>query len=665
VILRHRNIRAFQSYDSIRSPLGTPRRGVGSYAPSQVDERIPCDHMFLVQPVNFTLDVRLSRIAYDTTLVRAKLDLRVSRLRLELSSAKYQQLMSVVDANFATKTSSNQQSKPKSHATQTDVDLRNQLRHQRFTRNRAISQAGVKELDADDLSRVMRAVEAFREGYEESRRARKKKLRAARLQTVNEVGSPSRSRSTAPKDDRQQARSVHTVDNESNRDFRRPNAPKDNEGDSQSGGSSQAAVGDAMRPDAMPEFANRIRADSLFDSESVSGSHDDSTYCSVSTSSGFSTDSSEFDEALLEDRIMKTRQSISEVEQRLRTISQHGTTPAVVAVAAAKAVVVSNMKQVNSLNKPVSTTTVLDDTGAASKRVAHDQKEQEQQPPVTADELRVLLIRYKRDLSHYLRAKASNNPQRYLKRVLRWYDNPANTGQHDVSDAASLGSGFILGSDAGISAGPDSVASSVSRSTYASRRTHDSHRTFGARRGSRSGHRGRPGFSRRFGLERRQRRIRGDIRNSFQHTRQWVELALVFENIGIAILRDRAAEIERSGAQQVSGGTEQSPVGTIRRAPSVFQDPNNPVIDVIHANMVEKVATIRMRDFSFALNVYSSVAEFQASVGSLEIVDYLEVRSASSKSTCRSCFALTGYYYTTGQCGRSDHISATRARDIP
>ena len=41
-----------------------------------------------------------------------------------------------------------------------------------------------------------------------------------------------------------------------------------------------------------------------------------------------------------------------------------------------------------------------------------------------------------------------------------------------------------------------------------------------------------------FSLERRQRRVRGDLRNSFQHTRQWLALSLVFNDVGIAMLRD-------------------------------------------------------------------------------------------------------------------------------
>ena len=53
------------------------------------------DHMFLIHPVNFKVDVKLSRIAYDTTLVRAKVDVNVSRLRVELSSAKYVRHQSV------------------------------------------------------------------------------------------------------------------------------------------------------------------------------------------------------------------------------------------------------------------------------------------------------------------------------------------------------------------------------------------------------------------------------------------------------------------------------------------------------------------------------------------------------------------------------------------
>ena len=83
----------FKQY-ALHSPLGTPRAraaqvlaaagGLQSMAAAGLLD----DHMFLIHPVNFKVDVKLSRIAYDTTLVRAKVDVNVSRLRVEVSSAK-------------------------------------------------------------------------------------------------------------------------------------------------------------------------------------------------------------------------------------------------------------------------------------------------------------------------------------------------------------------------------------------------------------------------------------------------------------------------------------------------------------------------------------------------------------------------------------------------
>ena len=123
----------------------------------------------------------------------------------------------------------------------------------------------------------------------------------------------------------------------------------------------------------------------------------------------------------------------------------------------------------------------------------------------------------------------------------------------DAGGGSSTAFSLYSGSDASRRAkGPGSVSSNVSRSTFGSRLTHGtqysrltyatskSRRTTSGRHHHAHAHsaHGR-GPSRRFGLERRQHGVRGDIRHSFQHTRQWLVLSLVFENVGIAILRDQ------------------------------------------------------------------------------------------------------------------------------
>lgn len=590
--------------------------------------------------------------------------------------------MGVIEANFA----------PKPHTpgrtgtplkTPRSLDIRTPRADRRLTQ--VVIPGTRKNHSEDDLQRVLRAVEAFRQGYEESRRERKRRLRRAKLRQVSEESN----QAEASDSERVQFEKSHRSEFdreplagtlEAVRVRRRDVIATDQ----RSQASSEAAVGDAVRQDVVAGLTSAgsaaVRPEDD-DSGSASGSatRDDSSYCSVSFSSDFSSDDSDdepFDVSVLDDNIVHSRMAIQDVENKLRLLSSTAPVHSMNKMGSglgpsgkrargsdgasrrsAVSAHQSSTQSINHLASSVPTTAVP--AGSSQALDANTDRDGPGLPfsaNETIEELRARLVRLKRDLSHFLRAKASSDPQRYLKRVARWYDKFTPTTDGRLSggkrhtDASSFGSfglnrggggpgsqgSFFTGSDAGQSRGGGaSVSSALSRSTFNSRRTAESQ--FGRRRAHHT-HSTHQRSSRRFGLERRQRGIHGDLHKSYQHTRQWLALSLVFENVGIAVLRDKVIFEEDSSKHPLSdeeqsgvhddGDVDDDEVNADRRSSprrSLFIEP--PPIQPIVTVEVEKVATIRMRNFAFLLNTFGSVAEFKAKVGSLEIVDYLEANA--------------------------------------